>query len=165
MTVFAKRARLRVIVPAAVMLLVGAGAAAAAPGSSAVTSAATASAASASATITAPTEVDADRFMALTSELRCLVCQNESLADSNAPLALDLKREIRARMAAGDSNAQILDFLVQRYGDFVTYRPPVNARTGLLWLGPALLLGVGGWVVWRQTRRGGPSGSSDRSAT
>ena len=97
---------------------------------------------------------DADRFHLLTSELRCLVCQNESLADSNAPLAQDLKREIHARMAAGESDAQILDFLVQRYGDFVTYRPPVNARTGLLWLGPLLLLAMGGVIVWRQTRRG-----------
>lgn len=111
-------------------------------------------------------EVDADRFMALTSELRCLVCQNESLADSHAPLAMDLKREIRARMVAGDSNAQILDFLVQRYGDFVTYRPPVNARTGLLWLGPALLLAVGAVVVWRQTRRArGAEDSPSRSTS
>jgi cytochrome c-type biogenesis protein CcmH len=104
--------------------------------------------------------------MALTSELRCLVCQNESLADSHAPLAMDLKREIRARMVAGDSNAQILDFLVQRYGDFVTYRPPVNARTGLLWLGPALLLAIGAVVVWRQTRRArGAEDSPSRSTS
>ncbi len=119
-----------------------------------------ASAAAVAAVAAVAAEVDADRFMALTSELRCLVCQNESLADSHAPLAMDLKREIRARMVAGDSNAQILDFLVQRYGDFVTYRPPVNARTGLLWLGPALLLAIGAVVVWRQTRRA--RGAEDR---
>lgn len=108
--------------------------------------------------------VDADRFMALTSELRCLVCQNESLADSHAPLAEDLKREIRARMAAGDSDAQILDFLVQRYGDFVTYRPPLDARTGLLWVGPLLLLGLGAGVLWRQSRRA-PGGPGERAET
>jgi cytochrome c-type biogenesis protein CcmH len=98
--------------------------------------------------------VDADRLYLLTSELRCLVCQNESLADSNAPLAIDLKNEIRTRMAAGDSDAQIKDFLVERYGDFVTYRPPFNARTLLLWLGPLLLLAGGGVVVWRTLLRG-----------
>lgn len=116
--------------------------------------AATATAAAASGAVAAA--VDADRFMALTSELRCLVCQNESLADSHAPLAEDLKREIRARMAAGDSDAQILEFLVQRYGDFVTYRPPLDARTGLLWVGPLLLLALGAGVLWRQSRRAGP---------
>jgi cytochrome c-type biogenesis protein CcmH len=97
---------------------------------------------------------DGDRFHLLASELRCLVCQNESLADSNAPLAVDLKNEIRARMAAGDSDQEIRSFLVERYGDFVSYRPPVNARTLLLWLGPFLLAVGGGAVLWRGMRAG-----------
>jgi cytochrome c-type biogenesis protein CcmH len=109
------------------------------------------SAAVASAAPKAP-EVDADRLHALTAELRCLVCQNESLADSNAPLALDLKREIAQRVAAGDSDAQIIEFLVERYGDFVTYRPPLRAGTLLLWLGPPALLLVGGALLWRRLR-------------
>jgi cytochrome c-type biogenesis protein CcmH len=109
------------------------------------------SAAVASAAPKAP-EVDADRLHALTAELRCLVCQNESLADSNAPLALDLKREIAQRIAAGDSDAQIIDFLVERYGDFVTYRPPLRAGTLLLWLGPPALLLAGGALLWRRLR-------------
>lgn len=97
-------------------------------------------------------EATEKRLAAIASELRCLVCQNESLADSTAPLALDLKREIRTRMAAGDSDAQITTFLVERYGDFVTYRPPWSARTLLLWLGPLGLLGLGGALLWRHLR-------------
>jgi cytochrome c-type biogenesis protein CcmH len=109
------------------------------------------SAAVASAAPKAP-EVDADRLHALTAELRCLVCQNESLADSNAPLALDLKREIAQRVAAGDSDAQIIEFLVERYGDFVPDRPPLRAGTLLLWLGPPALLLGGGLLLWRRLR-------------
>ena len=101
---------------------------------------------------TPPSDVDADRMHALTAELRCLVCQNESLADSNAPLALDLKREIAQRVAAGDSDAQIIEFLVERYGDFVIYRPPLRAGTLLLWLGPPALLLGGGLLLWRRLR-------------
>ncbi|NDY91483.1 cytochrome c-type biogenesis protein [Ideonella livida] len=104
-----------------------------------------------------PPGVDADRLHQLAADLRCLVCQNESLADSTAPLAQDLKREIAERMAAGDSDAQILDFLVARYGDFVTYRPPLAPRTLLLWGGPLGLLGAGGLLLWRQRRPGGPT--------
>jgi cytochrome c-type biogenesis protein CcmH len=94
----------------------------------------------------------ADRMHRLTQDLRCLVCQNESLADSHAPLAMDLKREIRARMEQGESDAQIRDFLLQRYGDFVNYHPPFKASTLLLWVGPLLLLAAGGFVVWRTVR-------------
>ncbi len=94
----------------------------------------------------------ADRMHRLTQDLRCLVCQNESLADSHAPLAMDLKREIRARMEQGDSDAQIRDFLQQRYGDFVNYNPPLKATTLVLWMGPLLLLAAGGFVVWRTVR-------------
>ncbi len=102
---------------------------------------------------TASDEAQARRFHALTQELRCVVCQNESLADSTAPLALDLKREIRARMEAGQSDEQIRAFLVERYGDFVNYRPPLKTATYLLWLGPLLFLGVGLWAVLRHGRR------------
>lgn len=94
----------------------------------------------------------ADRMHRLTQDLRCLVCQNESLADSHAPLAMDLKREIRSLMAQGQSDAQIREFLTQRYGDFVNYQPPLRAGTLLLWAGPLLLLGAGGWLVWRTVR-------------
>ena len=83
------------------------------------------------------------RLKALAVELRCLVCQNQTLADSNAPLAEDLRREVREMIAKDMSDREIIDFLVQRYGDFVLYRPPWKASTTLLWLGPFLLLIAG----------------------
>jgi cytochrome c-type biogenesis protein CcmH len=83
------------------------------------------------------------RLKTLAVELRCLVCQNQTLADSNAPLAEDLRREVREMIAKDMSDREIIDFLVQRYGDFVLYRPPWKASTTLLWLGPFLLL-IGG---------------------
>jgi cytochrome c-type biogenesis protein CcmH len=76
----------------------------------------------------------------LTQELRCLVCQNQTIADSTADLALDLKQQVREQLAQGRSDQQVIDFMVQRYGDFVLYRPPVKRATWLLWFGPALLL-------------------------
>lgn len=88
-----------------------------------------------------------DRFDALTFELRCAVCQNQSLADSDAPLAHDLRREIHSMMMAGQSDEQIKKFMVDRYGDFVLYRPPVQPNTWLLWLGPLLMLLIGGLVL------------------
>lgn len=94
---------------------------------------------------------EAERFHLLTQELRCVVCQNENLADSTAPLAQDLKREIREQMAAGRSDDDIKAFLVARYGDFITYRPPVRAGTLLLWGGPLLFVGVAGWL-WARNR-------------
>jgi cytochrome c-type biogenesis protein CcmH len=93
------------------------------------------------------------RLVELSAELRCLVCQNESLASSRAPLAEDLRREVRERIAAGDSNPQIISHLTDRYGDFVTYRPPFKARTLLLWLLPPLLLLIGLFLLLRQIRR------------
>lgn len=96
----------------------------------------------------------ADRMHQLTQHLRCLVCQNESLADSHAPLALDLKREIRALMAQGQSDDEIRAFLTRRYGDFVNYQPPLRASTLLLWAGPLLILAAGLWLVWTQVRAG-----------
>ncbi|MCX7628100.1 MAG: cytochrome c-type biogenesis protein CcmH [Methylophilaceae bacterium] len=101
-------------------------------------------------------EVEA-RLKALSSELRCLVCQNQTLADSSAALAEDLRQEIRALIAQGLSDQEIIDYLVARYGDFVRYRPPLKATTLLLWIGPGLLLaaGVGGlwWVLRRRNAR------------
>ena len=86
------------------------------------------------------------RFKALTEELRCLVCQNQSIADSNVPLAQDLRREVFLMLQAGQDDATIKNFLVERYGDFVLYRPPVRGNTLLLWLAPLLLM-IGGAAV------------------
>ncbi len=80
------------------------------------------------------------RAMALATELRCLVCQNQTIADSHADLAVDLKNQIREKLKAGMSDAQIIDYMVARYGDFVLYRPPVKATTLPLWIGPFVLL-------------------------
>ena len=80
------------------------------------------------------------RAMALAEELRCLVCQNQTIADSHAELAVDLKNQIREKLKAGMSEAQIIDFMVARYGDFVLYRPPLKATTLPLWIGPFALL-------------------------
>ena len=92
------------------------------------------------------------RFRALVSELRCVMCQNQSLADSNAQIAHDLRREVLDLMREGRSDAEIKDFLVARYGEFVLYRPRVEGSTWLLWLGPAVLLLAGGIVVARIVR-------------
>ncbi|MCA1714911.1 MAG: cytochrome c-type biogenesis protein CcmH, partial [Gammaproteobacteria bacterium] len=89
------------------------------------------------------------RFHALASELRCVMCQNQSLADSNAMIAHDLRREVLALMRQGRSDAQVKQFLVARYGEFVLYKPRVAAKTWLLWFGPALLLLAGGIVIAR----------------
>jgi cytochrome c-type biogenesis protein CcmH len=92
---------------------------------------------------------DADlerRAQALEKELRCLVCQNQTLAESNAPLAMDLRNQVRAQIAQGKSDREVIDWLVARYGDFVLYRPPLKATTLLLWGGPFLFL-IGGFVL------------------
>jgi cytochrome c-type biogenesis protein CcmH len=93
------------------------------------------------------------RLKTLAVELRCLVCQNQTLADSNAPLAEDLRREVREMIAKDMSDREIIDFLVQRYGDFVLYRPPWKASTTLLWLGPFLLLIAGATALVLVLRR------------
>ncbi len=95
------------------------------------------------------------RFRRLASELRCLVCQNQSLEDSHAPLAMDLKKEVQAQMRIGKDDDQIVAYLVDRYGDFVRYRPPLRPGTWLLWAGPPLLLVVAGIAAWRVVRRHG----------
>ena len=97
--------------------------------------------------------VEEQRFRALVTELRCVMCQNQSLADSNAMVAHDLRREVLALMRQGKTDAQIQDYLVARYGEFVLYKPRVEGRTWLLWFGPALLLVAGGFVVARVVRR------------
>ena len=93
------------------------------------------------------------RMKHLTKELRCLVCQNETLADSQAPLAEDLRREIREQIKAGKSDPEILAYATQRYGDFVLYNPPVKATTYLLWFGPFVLLIGGTALLYRYVKR------------
>jgi cytochrome c-type biogenesis protein CcmH len=104
---------------------------------------------------TADDPVSEKRVMAIADELRCLVCQNQTIADSHAGLAADLKNQIREKVKAGLSDEAIIDYVVARYGDFVLYRPPVKASTALLWFGPFLLL-LGGIVflfVYLKQRR------------
>jgi cytochrome c-type biogenesis protein CcmH len=96
------------------------------------------------------------RVTRLANELRCLVCQNQSLAESNADLAIDLKNQVREMVKVGKSDVEIRDFMVARYGDFVLYKPPVKATTVLLWAGPFLLLlaAAGGAAVYLRRRHG-----------
>ena len=93
------------------------------------------------------------RLKALADELRCLVCQNQTIADSNAPLAHDLRNEIRTQVAQGHSDDEIREYMVARYGDFVLYHPPWKPVTLLLWIGPFALLAVGAFIFVRITRR------------
>ena len=93
------------------------------------------------------------RVMAIAEELRCLVCQNETIAASHADLAIDLRKQIRVKLNQGQSQQQILDFMVERYGDFVLYRPPLKANTVLLWAGPFALLAIAALVLMLNIRR------------
>ena len=93
------------------------------------------------------------RFQSLVARLRCVMCQNQSLADSNAQIAHDLRSEVLALMRSGRTDAQVEDFLVERYGEFVLYRPRLQGRHWLLWLAPGLLLLVGGAVVSAVVKR------------
>ena len=101
----------------------------------------------------APDPALEQRVMRLTAELRCLVCQNQSLADSHADLAIDLKNQVRSQMQAGKSDAEIRDYMVARYGDFVLYRPPLKPTTALLLAGPFVLLAGGGLALGFYLRR------------
>jgi cytochrome c-type biogenesis protein CcmH len=96
------------------------------------------------------------RLLRITGELRCLVCQNQTIADSHSGLAEDLRREVREQLRKGASDEQVVQFMTDRYGDFVRYRPPFKASTALLWIGPAALLvvGFGGLavVLWRRSK-------------
>jgi cytochrome c-type biogenesis protein CcmH len=96
----------------------------------------------------------------LSRELRCMVCQNQSIDDSEAPLARDLRLLVRERIAAGDSDAQVIDFLVARYGEFVLLKPRLNPHTWLLWLLPPLALAGGGFALWAHGRRRMKSGTT-----
>ena len=102
------------------------------------------------------------RVAALAVELRCLVCQNQTLADSNAPLAVDLRNQIREQLKAGKSEQDVVDFMVARYGDFVLYRPPLKASTVALWAGPFLILLFGAWLLMRRIRKR-PAGEPELS--
>ena len=104
------------------------------------------------------------RVMALSNELRCLVCQNQTIADSSAPLAEDLRNQVREKIRQGATDSQIIDFMVERYGDFVLYRPPFKAATFLLWFGPLLLLAAGAAVLLRRLRRRRPEDRISLSA-
>lgn len=99
------------------------------------------------------------RMLRIAAELRCLVCQNQTIADSHAGLAVDLRNQVREMLARGDNDQQIIDYMTARYGDFVRYRPPLKSTTALLWFGPAVLL-VGGlailFVVLRRRSRMAP---------
>ena len=96
--------------------------------------------------------VVAKREVELAKQLRCLVCQNETIADSRAALAVDLRNKLREQMAAGKTDAEIIAFMTERYGDFVLYRPPLKATTVLLWAGPFMLLALGILIGWRVVR-------------
>jgi cytochrome c-type biogenesis protein CcmH len=100
----------------------------------------------------------------LSRELRCMVCQNQSIDDSEAPLARDLRLIVRERIAAGDSDAQVIDFLVARYGEFVLLKPRLNSHTWLLWFLTPLALGVGGIALWAHGRRRARSGGEQDDA-
>jgi cytochrome c-type biogenesis protein CcmH len=113
-----------------------------------------------------PTEMDpvkAARAVKLAEKLRCLVCQNQTIADSNAELANDLRTQIREQIAAGKTDDEILDYMVARYGDFVLYRPPLKATTVMLWLGPLALLLVGAGVFWTVVRKRAPKPEGEPS--
>jgi cytochrome c-type biogenesis protein CcmH len=117
-----------------------------------------------------PDEVMADpakeaRARDLSRELRCMVCQNQSIDDSEAPLARDLRLLVRERIAAGDSDAQVIDFLVARYGEFVLLKPRVERQTLLLWAVPPLVLVLGGLALWMQARRRAASVSAQPPLT
>ncbi|HZZ04542.1 cytochrome c-type biogenesis protein [Paraburkholderia sp.] len=93
------------------------------------------------------------RVRSLAESFRCLVCQNQTLADSNADLAADLRERIREQVRAGATDAQIRDYMARRYGDFVLYRPPLKPLTWALWFGPFAALAIGAWVGWRAIGR------------
>lgn len=93
------------------------------------------------------------RFHELSNVLRCMVCQNQSIADSNADLARDFRNQVKEKINAGQSNQEIIDYMVERYGDYILYKPPFNTATALLWTGPFLLAIVGFFMIVRLLRR------------
>lgn len=108
---------------------------------------------------------EADQFRELAAEIRCLVCQNQSLADSDAPLAQDLRREVLEQMRAGHSDEEIREYLVARYSDFVLYRPSLSASNLILWFAPLLMVVAGVWLVVRQFKQANsPSDNNDTTS-
>ncbi len=101
------------------------------------------------------------RMVRITAELRCLVCQNQTIADSNAALAIDLRRETRALLTQGKGDGEVIDYMTARYGDFILYRPPLRPATALLWFGPALMLLGGAAVLVVVLRRRSRRAASD----
>src|SRR5437879_7547773 len=108
--------------------------------------------------------VKESRARDLSRELRCMVCQNQSIDDSEAPLARDLRLLVRERIASGDSDAQVIDFLVARYGEFVLLKPRLNQHTLVLWLLPPLALAGGGLALWTYARRRARPAAQERDA-
>lgn len=106
---------------------------------------------------------DEGRFNELANELRCMVCQNQSIADSNADLARDFRNQVKEKINQGQSNDEIRAFMTDRYGDYILYRPPFNVATALLWTGPFLLIVLGIFMVYRMTRKK-PSASDEGNA-
>ena len=107
-------------------------------------------------------ESERARYLDFTRELRCPKCQNQNLADSNAPIAADLRRELHRMLEAGMSDEEIVDFMVSRYGDYVLYRPAVSARTVLLWSAPLLLMVLAALLLWRVHAVGRATRGSER---
>ena len=111
-----------------------------------------------SAQVQAPATTSSDpvleaRVKALSSELRCLVCQNQTVEDSSAPVARDMKDQVRAQLAAGKSEAEVKRYMTDRFGDFVLYKPPLKATTVVLWAGPFIALAFASWLLVRRLRR------------
>lgn len=104
------------------------------------------------------------RYVTLTEELRCLVCQNQTIADSNAELAVDLRTQVRDMLMAGQTDDEIRDYMTQRYGDFVLYKPPMRRRTIALWVGPAAGLLLGVLVLARVVRQNRGPGGADAAS-
>ena len=99
------------------------------------------------------TVITEERFQNLTNELRCLVCQNQTIAESNATLAVDLKKQVAKQIAEGKSDQEILQFMEERYGEFVLYNPPVSVENSLLWLGPFIVLVIAVFVLFNALKR------------
>lgn len=110
---------------------------------------------------TAPDALLEKRVLAIAEELRCLVCQNQTIADSDAALAVDLRKQVREKLAQGMSDRDVTDFMVERYGDFVLYRPPVKTTTWLLWFGPFLFLAGGLIALGLKLKRRAPAETTD----
>jgi cytochrome c-type biogenesis protein CcmH len=106
-----------------------------------------------------PNPADEARAREVSKALRCVVCQNETIDDSHAELARDMRLLVRERIQKGDSNEQVLAYMVQRYGDFVLLKPRMTGETLVLWFGPFLVLIIGGFIVFRRMRKSGPAGA------